>query len=109
MRFLIVFLLTVAFASSKLAIGAIDTTDKVPEGYWLAITFCLAAADNTKRCEMRTVPQISNRPLNGMLDCQLLAAGIMRLDPAYRLPILCTRHRPSFPMIPATTAPGRWS
>lgn len=73
--------------------------------YWLALTLCLMAADGGEVCEMRLAPVT----VEGPLECQRLAAMIMREDPAYRMPMLCTSARPDLPSMSAPVAPWRWS
>jgi hypothetical protein len=72
--------------------------------YWLALTLCLAAADG-EVCGLRLVPL----PLDGPLACQRLAAMIMQADPAYRMPLQCTRERPTLPEMPGATPPDRFA
>lgn len=73
--------------------------------YWLALTLCLSAANGSEICGMRLVPLA----LEGPQQCPVLAAMIMRVDPAYRLPMICSAKKPDLPVMPATIPPGRWA
>lgn len=65
---------------------------------------CLASIDG-EVCGMRLAPV----PVASPVECQRLAAMIMRADPMYRLPLLCTRRRPNLPVMAAPVPAERWS
>jgi hypothetical protein len=72
--------------------------------YWLALTMCLSAAGG-EVCELRLAPV----PVQSFVACQHVAAMIIRSDPAYRLPLRCSRERPDLPEMPGAIPPGRFA